>query len=299
MRVALSRPRCHRRPHGRAAWPGGMSSPLEPHRPPGPGLRPGARRGRGRHTAPAAERAEVVLTCLPNSKDVEALMEGPEGILAGLQPGACFSTALPESRRRRAAWRPRLAGRRGRLCRRTRERRDGRRCRRDLTVMVGADPATFARAVPVLQAFGKRIEHMGPVGTGDAMKAVNNALLAVNIQAVGEGAAALVKAGVPAAKAFEVLNASSGRSFVSERLVPERVLTGQWPRTFRLALLDKDVGIARAAAGGPGCRGPDAGPRQRPLHEGPRPTGGGGRLSGGHPPGGTPGRGRDPRIRAQ
>jgi 3-hydroxyisobutyrate dehydrogenase len=54
----------------------------------------------------------------------------------------------------------------------------------------------------------------------------------------------LVKAGVPARTAVEVLNASSGRSFVSESLVPERVLTGAWPRTFRLALLDKDVGIA-------------------------------------------------------
>jgi 3-hydroxyisobutyrate dehydrogenase len=76
------------------------------------------------------------------------------------------------------------------------------------------------------------------------MKAVNNALLAVNILAVGEGLAALVKAGVPAATAVAVLNQSSGRSFVSETLVPERVLTGRWPRTFRLALLQKDVGIA-------------------------------------------------------
>ena len=61
----------------------------------------------------------------------------------------------------------------------------------------------------------------------------------------GEGLAALVKAGVPAGTALDVINASSGRSFVTEVLVPERVLTGSWPRTFRLALLDKDVGIAR------------------------------------------------------
>jgi 3-hydroxyisobutyrate dehydrogenase len=110
--------------------------------------------------------------------------------------------------------------------------------------MVGADDATFGRARPVLTAFGKRIEHMGPVGTGHAMKAVNNALLAVNILALGEGLAGLVKAGVSARQAVEVLNASSGRSFVSEALVPERVLTGTWPRTFRLGLLHKDVAIA-------------------------------------------------------
>jgi 3-hydroxyisobutyrate dehydrogenase len=110
--------------------------------------------------------------------------------------------------------------------------------------MVGGDAATFARARPVLEAFGRRIEHVGPVGAGDALKAVNNALLAANILAVGEGLAALVKAGVAPRAALDVLNASSGRSFVSEVLVPERVLTGAWPRAFRLALLDKDVGIA-------------------------------------------------------
>jgi 3-hydroxyisobutyrate dehydrogenase len=88
------------------------------------------------------------------------------------------------------------------------------------------------------------------------MKAVNNAMLAVNILAVGEGLTALVKAGVSARTALEVLNASSGRSFVSEVLVPERVLTGLWPRTFRLALLAKDVGIAEGLLAEIGVPGP-------------------------------------------
>src|SRR5690606_6728850 len=86
--------------------------------------------------------------------------------------------------------------------------------------------------------------HIGPVGSGHALKAVNNGLLAVHIRAFAEGFAALVKAGVPAGKAVEVLNASSGSSFLSQSLVPERVLTGAWPRTFRLALLEKDLRIA-------------------------------------------------------
>jgi 3-hydroxyisobutyrate dehydrogenase len=85
---------------------------------------------------------------------------------------------------------------------------------------------------------------------------VNNALLAVNILALGEGLAALVKAGVPARTAIAVINGSSGRSHVSENLVPERVLTGAWPRTFRLALLDKDVGIARELLRDTGVEGP-------------------------------------------
>ena len=125
-----------------------------------------------------------------------------------------------------------------------------------LTVMVGGDAATFARARPVIEAFGRRIEHVGPVGAGDALKAVNNALLAINILAAGEAMATVTKAGVPPRLALEVLNASSGRSFVTEVLVPERVLTGTWPRTFRLALLDKDVGIATELLAQTGVSGP-------------------------------------------
>jgi 3-hydroxyisobutyrate dehydrogenase len=113
-----------------------------------------------------------------------------------------------------------------------------------LTVMFGGDAGTVERARPIVAPFAGKVVHVGPVGAGDALKAINNALLAVNIQAAGEGLAALVKLGVEAQTALDVINASSGRSNVTENLIPERVVTRAWPRTFRLALLDKDVGIA-------------------------------------------------------
>jgi 3-hydroxyisobutyrate dehydrogenase len=204
----------------------------------------------------AAAGADVVITCLPTSREVEALLDGPDGLLAGLQRGSLLidcTSGDPGTSRRIAerlarsgigfADAPVSGGTSGAEA-------------GTLTVMVGGNRETFERAKTVLSAFGKRIEHLGPVGAGHAMKAVNNALLAVNILAVGEGLAALVKAGVPARTALEVLNASSGRSFVSESLVPERVLTGRWPRTFRLALLDKDVGIARTFLKEAGVDGP-------------------------------------------
>jgi 3-hydroxyisobutyrate dehydrogenase len=80
------------------------------------------------------------------------------------------------------------------------------------------------------------------------VKAVNNALLAVHVWAAGEGLASLAKAGVSPAIALDVINASSGMSRTTERLFPERVLSRAFPRTFRLALLDKDVGIAAGVA---------------------------------------------------
>lgn len=204
----------------------------------------------------AVAGAEVVLTCLPTSAEVAGLLEGADGILAGVERGALLldcTSGDPEGARRLAA---RLAdagvafadcpvsgGTNGAEA-------------GTLTVMVGCDAPTFARAQPILACFGKRIEYLGPVGAGSALKAVNNALLAAHILAFGEGFTALAKAGVPPRKALEVLNASSGRSFVSEALVPDRVLTGAWPNTFRLALLDKDVGIAVRFLESEGVAGP-------------------------------------------
>ncbi|HEV8600437.1 MAG TPA: NAD(P)-dependent oxidoreductase [Gemmatimonadales bacterium] len=194
----------------------------------------------------AAAGAEAVLTCLPTSQDVERLLEGADGLEAGLERGAllldCTSGDAATSRRIAARLAQRgVAFADAPVSGGTNGAEAG-----ILTVMVGGDQAVYERAVPVLQAFGKLIVHMGPLGSGDAMKAINNALLGVNILALAEGLTALVKAGVNPRLAVDTLNASSGRSFVSEKLIPERVLTGTWPNTFRLALLDKDVAICLA-----------------------------------------------------
>lgn len=204
----------------------------------------------------AASGASIVITCLPTSREVEALLDGPDGLLAGLAPGALLvdcTSGDPATSRRIAARLESLGF--GFVDAPVSGGTNGAESG-TLTVMVGGDPHLFDRAAPVLSAFGSRIVRMGPVGSGHAMKAVNNALLAVNILAVGEGLAALVKAGVPAGIALNVLNASSGRSFVSETLVPERVLTGTFPRTFKLTLLQKDAGIAAGLLRDTGVTGP-------------------------------------------
>jgi len=204
----------------------------------------------------AAAGAEVVVTCLPTSREVEALLDGPEGLLAGLARGTLLldcTSGDPATSRRIAA---RLAERGVSFADAPVSGGTNGAEAGTLTIMVGADESTFARARPILALLGSRIAHLGPVGAGHAVKAVNNALLAVNILAVGEGLAALVKAGVPARAALDVVNLSSGRSFVTETLVPERVLTGAWPRTFRLALLEKDVEIARDLLRETGVDGP-------------------------------------------
>lgn len=125
-----------------------------------------------------------------------------------------------------------------------------------LTVMVGGDAAVLADVRWCLEAVGRRIVHVGPLGAGHATKAVNNAILAANLWAAAEGFSALAAAGVEASLALEVVNASSGRSYVTERLFPERVVTREFPNTFSLPLLAKDVRLAGEVLRGAGVDGP-------------------------------------------
>jgi 3-hydroxyisobutyrate dehydrogenase len=198
--------------------------------------------------ADAARGAAVVITCLPTSRDVELLLDGDEGLLSGLEQGAVHidCTSGDPATSRRIAARLAEAGV-GFIDAPVSGGASGAE-RGALTVMCGGDAATLERVRPVLSAFGSTIVHCGDVGTGDALKAVNNALLAVHIWSLAEGLAALKRAGVAPRAAIDVINASSGRSNTSQNLFPERVISRAFPRTFRLALLDKDVGIAAGVA---------------------------------------------------
>jgi 3-hydroxyisobutyrate dehydrogenase len=206
--------------------------------------------------AQAVKDAQVVITCLPSSVEVEAVMHGENGMLESLRKGAvmidCTSGDPPTSRSIAAE----LGGRGvefidAPVSGGTTAAKAG-----TLTVMWGGEESVFERVRPVIEAFGKKIVHAGPVGSGDALKAVNNALLAVHILSAAEGLAVLVKVGVDPKVALEVINASSGRSNSSENLIPQRVLTRAFPRTFRLALLEKDIGIAAVMAEDLGARTP-------------------------------------------
>jgi 3-hydroxyisobutyrate dehydrogenase len=194
--------------------------------------------------AEAARGADIVITCLPSSIEVEDVVFGTNGLAEGFVPNSilvdCTSGDPVASRRIAEQLRlqqvaffdaPVSGGVVGAEA--------GK-----LTVMCGGDEATLDRVRPLLQTFGEKIVLAGPVGCGHALKAVNNALLAVHIWSTAEGLTMLEKLGVDPALALDVINASSGRSNTSMNLFPERVITRAFPRTFRLALLDKDIGIA-------------------------------------------------------
>ena len=198
--------------------------------------------------AEAVRGADVVITCLPSSAEVEAVLHGDHGMLDAFRKGAvlidCTSGDPPTSRSIAAE----LGGRGVEFIDAPVSGGTSGAKAGTLTVMWGGEESVFERVRPVIEAFGKKIVHAGPVGAGDALKAVNNAMLAVHILSAAEGLAVLAKAGVDPRIALDVINASSGRSNTSENLFPQRVLTREFPRTFRLALLEKDIGIAALLA---------------------------------------------------
>lgn len=113
-----------------------------------------------------------------------------------------------------------------------------------LTVMVGGDAEALLRARPAIEPFAGLIQHVGDSGSGFAVKAVNNMLLAVNLWAAAEGFSALKAHGVDVQGALACINASSGKSNATETVLPQRVFNRSFPNTFALNLLAKDAGIA-------------------------------------------------------
>lgn len=198
--------------------------------------------------ADAVRDAEVVITCLAISADVASLLDGPSGLLGAMGKGSTLidcTSGDPATSKIIAARlsekgvgfldAPVSGGVKGAET-------------ASLTVMVGGDEALLANVMPIIETFAKKVVHCGPVGSGDAVKAGNQALLAMHIWGAGEVLLALSMAGVKPETALEVINASSGRSNTSMNLFPERVIGRKFPRTFRLALLDKDIGIAAGMA---------------------------------------------------
>lgn len=186
-----------------------------------------------------AVQADFIFSCLPTSTDVENLIESLQ-----LKPGTIWvdcTSGVPDSARTLSET----------LKAQNVDYLDapvsGQTIGAEnatLTVMVGGDAAAFERAYPAMQAIGKLIKHVGTSGAGFAVKAVNNMLLAVNLWSVAEGFTALKAHGVNLNEALDCINASSGKSGVTETVLPQRVLNRSFPVTFALPLLAKDTGIA-------------------------------------------------------
>ena len=190
-------------------------------------------------TLEQAVQADVIFSCLPTSADVERLLEN-----LSLKSGSVWvdcTSGVPDSAQKLAV---QLAEHGvifldAPVSGQTIGAENG-----TLTVMVGGNVQGYEKALPAMQAFGKLIKHVGESGAGFAVKAVNNMLMAVNLCAVAEGFTTLKAHGVNLHEALDCINASSGKSMVTETILPQRILNRSFPVTFALPLLAKDTGIA-------------------------------------------------------
>ncbi|HTT28021.1 MAG TPA: NAD(P)-dependent oxidoreductase [Solirubrobacteraceae bacterium] len=126
-----------------------------------------------------------------------------------------------------------------------------------LAIMAGADDdSAVDRVQPILEVLGRRVFRTGPLGSGHAMKALNNFCAAAGYAALAEALVLGRNFGLTPSTMVEIINNSTGRSFCSDVVFPDEVLTGRYGTGFALGLLAKDVTIAAGIAEGSGASAP-------------------------------------------
>lgn len=186
--------------------------------------------------------ANVILTCLPNSKDVQGVVDLAIRDSKNLESIRYWIDATSGS--------PKLSQQ---IAAQLQEYQvDYLDCAvsggpagassGSLTAMIGGNEEAFQAVKAVIQSFAKNLVHLGPVGSGHVVKAVNNTLLAANILSVAEAMITLKSFDVPLEKALSAINTSSGRSWVSQQRFPDHVLSRTFDYGFSLGLHCKDVG---------------------------------------------------------
>jgi 3-hydroxyisobutyrate dehydrogenase len=222
----------------------------------GPLLELGAREAA--NPARLAAENDVVVICVRDTPDVEAILFGPDGIASGARRDLLVidcSTISPAATRSFAA---RLAERGVRFIDAPVSGGSEGAQQGTLSIMVGGDAGDVGRARTVLEAMGKTITHMGPVGAGQATKAVNQVILAGTYLGVAEGIVLAMKSGLDPATVVRALSGGAAQSWVLVNR-SERMIRNDYPIGFKLALHRKDLGIALAMAEETGAALPVAG----------------------------------------
>src|SRR5215213_7701583 len=193
-----------------------------------------------------AENSDIVITMLPDSPQIEEILAGAEGVLEGVKDGALIvdmSTISPvvteelsEKAKEKGASMldaPVSGGDVGAI--------EG-----TLAIMVGGNEEDFERALPLFEVMGGAVTHVGPSGAGQVVKAANQIVVALTIEAVSEALVLGSKGGVAPEKVLDVLGGGLAGNKVME-VKREKLLEHSFDPGFRIELHHKDLGIALAA----------------------------------------------------
>jgi 3-hydroxyisobutyrate dehydrogenase len=189
-----------------------------------------------------AEQVDIIITCLPSPAASSAVLEGPDGVLAGISHGKIWlemSTTDQAEVKRIAAL----------LAARGAETMDcpvsggvHRAATGNISILAGGSREAFDKVLPVLKILGRQILHTGPLGTASALKVVTNYLCTVHLAALAEALTVCKVAGMDMNVAYETIRISSGNSFVHET-ESQVILNGSRDIGFTMDLVIKDVGL--------------------------------------------------------
>ena len=190
-----------------------------------------------------AAQCDAVLTCLPSPAVSEAVLTGPDGILAGLRRGDAWiemSTLGREEILRLAeiAAAKGIATLESPVTGGVHKAASG-----EITILAGGDKGLFEIHRPALAAMGGEIFHMGPLGSAAVIKVITNMLAFIHLVAAGEALMLARRGGLDLAQAFHAIKASSGNSFVHET-ESQLILNGSYDIDFTMDLACKDLGFA-------------------------------------------------------
>ncbi|MCL6541652.1 MAG: NAD(P)-dependent oxidoreductase [Roseiflexus sp.] len=201
-----------------------------------------AAEGAGPASSPGdlAFHSDIIITCVSDTPDVEQVLLGEGGVIHGARPGSLvidMSTISPRATQRIAAH---LAERHIHMLDAPVSGGSEGAARGTLSIMVGGDVTQFERALPVFQAMGTTITHLGPIGAGQTTKLVNQILVVGHALAMSEALLFAQAGGVDLRKALEAVSGGAAGSWMLSNRGPQ-ILARDWRPGFTIDLQQKDL----------------------------------------------------------
>jgi len=189
-----------------------------------------------------AQKVDIIITCLPSPSVCSEVMESQDGVINGLSKSKIWleMSTTDESEVKRLG---ELVKNKGAIP------LDGpvsggchRAATGNISIFVGGDRPAFEKILPVLKVMGKKILHVGKLGSASILKVITNYLASANLVSIGEALSVVKKSGMDLKTAYEAIKISSGNSFVHET-ESQVILNGSYNISFTMDLVVKDMGL--------------------------------------------------------
>jgi 3-hydroxyisobutyrate dehydrogenase len=199
--------------------------------------------------AEVARASAIVVTMLPSGKYVQDVALGEDGLIQGFSEGALLLDTSSSEPGLTIETAKALAGAGVAMVDAPVSGAQIGAQTGQLVFMAGGEPAALGRVMPLFEVMGKQVFHLGGIGAGHTMKCINNMVTAMTFMATAEGLVIGKKLGLDPEVMTDVLNVSTGMSWISQTHIRQRITSRKFDDAFKLELMVKDIGIAMSLAG--------------------------------------------------